>query len=156
MQNRQKVEQAKAYFSTVESLRSPLHKVVRDTKRCRPGREKSWMGQPEDSILQVCQLTELKQTMELERYPNLFWRLYETLLPENVRKHCREWPAGKRESQIKLLVQENSKPQDLKVSTDGQVIKGQWGWGFTVEQGVTTSMKKVQPIGRFSKAGLHE
>ena len=35
------------------------------------------------------------------------------------------WPAGKTESEIKLLIQENSKPQDLKVSTDGQVIKGQ-------------------------------
>ena len=45
--------------------------------------EKSWMGQAEDSILQVCQLTELKQTKEWERYPNRFRRLYETLLPDN-------------------------------------------------------------------------
>ena len=51
---------------------------------------------------------------EWERYSNRFLRLYETLLPENLRKHCREWPAGKTETEIKLLVQENRKPQDLK------------------------------------------
>ena len=28
------------------------------------------MGKAEDSMLQVCQLTELKQTKEWERYPN--------------------------------------------------------------------------------------
>ena len=45
---------------------------------------------------------------------NRFLRLYETFLPENLGKHCREWPAGKTE--IKLFVHENSKPQDLIVS----------------------------------------
>ena len=56
------------------------------------------MGQTEDSILQVCQLTELKQTKEQERDPNRFRRLYKTLLPENMGKHYRESPAGKQES----------------------------------------------------------
>ena len=45
------------------------------------------MGQAEDSVLQVRQLTELKQTKEWERYPNRFRRLYKTLLPENFGKH---------------------------------------------------------------------
>ena len=98
---------------------------------------KSWMGQTEDSVLQLCQLTELKQTKEWEMYPNRFQRLYETLLPENLAKHCREWPAGKTESEIKLLIQENSKPQDLIVYTDDSVTKDQSGWGFTVKQGAT-------------------
>ena len=96
------------------------------------------MGQAEDSILQVCQLTQLKQTNEWERYPNRFQRLYETLLPHNLGKHCREWPAGKTESEIKLHIQENSKPQDLIVYTDGSVSKDQSEWDFTVKQGATT------------------
>ena len=102
------------------------------------------MGQTEDSILHVChtlqirQLTELKQTKEWERYPNRFPRLYETLLPENLGKHCREWPAGKIESEIKLLTQENSKPQDPIVYIDGLVTKDKSWWGFIVEQGATT------------------
>ena len=66
------------------------------------------MGQAEDSILQVCQLTELKQTKEWDKYPNRFRRLCETLLPENLGKHCREWPAGKTESETKLLIQETA------------------------------------------------
>ena len=90
------------------------------------GRVKSWMDPTEDSILQVCQLTELKQTKEWERYPNRFRRLYE-ILPENLRKHYRKWPVGKTESEIKLDIQENSKPQDLKVYTDGSVTKTSQG-----------------------------
>ena len=97
LQIRQKVEQMKAYFSVVESPYNPLHEAMKDTKGCRLGGGKSWMGQAEDSILQVCQLTKLKQTKEWERYPNRFRRVYETLLPENVAKHYREWPAGKTE-----------------------------------------------------------
>ena len=70
MQTRQKVEQVKAYFSAVENPHNPLYEAVKDTKGCRLGRGKSWVGQTEDSILQVCQLTELKQTKEWERYPD--------------------------------------------------------------------------------------
>ena len=78
---RQKVEQVKPYLSAVENPHNPLHEAVKDTKGCRLGRDKSWMSQTEDSILQVCQLTELKQTKEWERYPNRFRHLCETLLP---------------------------------------------------------------------------
>ena len=41
-------------------------------------------------------------------------------------------------SEIKLFIQQNSKPQDLIVYTDGSVTKDQSGWGFTVKQGATT------------------
>ena len=71
--------------------------------------------------------------------PLVFLRhLYETLLPENLGRHCREWPAGKADSEIRQLIQENSKPQDLIVYTGGSVTKKQSGWGFTVKQGATT------------------
>ena len=99
--------ESEAGQSILQCRRKSLELTPRSRERhkvMRTGTGKSWMGQTEDSILQVCQLTELKQTMELERYSNLFWRLYETLLPENVRKHCREWPAGKTESEVKLLI----------------------------------------------------
>ena len=72
MQTRHKVEQVKAYFSAVENPHNPLHKDMKDTKGCRLEWGKSWMGQAEDSILQVCQLTELLQTKEWERYLNRF------------------------------------------------------------------------------------
>ena len=69
--------------------------------------------------MQVCHLTELKQIMEWERNPNRSRGLCETLLPKNLEKLFREWPAGKIESEIKLLIQEISKPQYLTVYTDG-------------------------------------
>ena len=49
VQTRQKVEQVKAYFSTVENHRNTLYEAVKDTKECRLGRGKSWLGQAEDS-----------------------------------------------------------------------------------------------------------
>ena len=73
------------------------------------------MGQADDSIMPACQLTELKQAKEWERYPDRFRRLYETLLPENLGKLSPNWPAGKTESGIKLPIQENQKLQDLIV-----------------------------------------
>ena len=119
------MEQVKAYFSAKENPHNPL---VKDYKGSRLGRGKSWMDQVEESILQVYQLTELKQNKEWEKYPNPFQHLYETLLPENLGRNCREWPADK----IRHVIQENSKPQNLIVYTDGSVTKDQSGWGLTI------------------------
>ena len=77
MQTKQKVEQVKAYFSAVENPHNPFHEAVKDTEGCGLGRCKSWMGHTEDSMLQVCLLTGLKQTMEWEMYPNWFQHLYD-------------------------------------------------------------------------------
>ena len=70
MQTRQKVEQVKSYFSAVKNPHNQLHEAVKDTKGCRLGWGKSWMGQAEDSVPQICQMIELKQTKKWERYPN--------------------------------------------------------------------------------------
>ena len=43
---------------------NPFHEVVKDTKGCRLGWSKSWVGQAKDSVLQKFQLAELKQTKE--------------------------------------------------------------------------------------------
>ena len=53
MQTREKVEQANAYFRVVEIPHKPIYEAVKDTNRCRLEKGKSWMGQAEDSILQV-------------------------------------------------------------------------------------------------------
>ena len=62
---------------------------------------------------------------------------YETLLPEKLGLHCREWPAGKAnaEGQNLMLVEANSKPHDI-VSTqtaqsqriDQLGVHSQAGW----------------------------
>ena len=55
------------YFSAIKNPHNPLHEAVKDTKGCRLGGGKTWMGQAEDSTQHVCNLTELKQTKEWER-----------------------------------------------------------------------------------------
>lgn len=64
MQASQKVEQVKAYFSAIKIFpHNLLHVEVKDTNGCR-------LGQAEDSILKVCQWTELNQKKRWERDPN--------------------------------------------------------------------------------------
>ena len=89
----------------------------------------------------VSQLNTLRVTRNMQLcidkcLPHGERRLYETLLPANLEKQCREWPAGKTVWEIKLFIQENSKPQDI-VYTDGSVTKDQSRRGFTVKQGAT-------------------
>ena len=64
LQTTQKIEQVKAYFSAVGNPHNPIHETVKDTKGCRLGRGKSWVGQAGYSVLQVCQLTEPNHTKE--------------------------------------------------------------------------------------------
>ena len=64
------MEQVKSNFGAVENPHNKLHEAVKDTQGRKVGWAKSWIGQAEDSVLQVYQLRELKQTKELERYPN--------------------------------------------------------------------------------------
>ena len=86
LQTTQKGEQVKAYYSAVGNPHNPLHEAVKDTKGCRLGRGKSWMGQAEDSVLQVCQLTELKQTKERERCLNRFRTRVSMTRPNRTRE----------------------------------------------------------------------
>ena len=51
IQIRHQVEQVKAHVSTVENPHNPLQEAVKDTEGCRLGRDKSWTGQAEDSVL---------------------------------------------------------------------------------------------------------
>ena len=79
--------------------------------------------------------------------------LDETLLPENLGRHCREWPAGKTDSKIKFLINKDSKAQDLIVDTVGSVTKDRSGWGLSVKQG-TTIIHKVSASYAVSNSSL--
>ena len=62
---------------------------------------------------------------------------------------ARKWPAGNLETEVKLLIQEDGKQQDLIVYTDGSVTKDQ-AW-VTASPSIvkmevqSPSMKTVQP-----------
>ena len=96
------------------------------------------MGQAEQSIQHVCTPTELKQVRDWEKRPAEFKPYYKTLLSENLGTHCREWPAGKINADVQMLVEANSKPHDIVIYTDGSVTRDWSGWEFTVKQGGRT------------------
>ena len=60
------------------------------------------------------------------------------LLSENLGTHCREWPAGKANAEVQMLIEANSKPHDTVICTDGSVTRDRSGWGFTGKQGGRT------------------
>ena len=138
IQARQKLEQVKAYLGALEDVHNPHHQAVKDTKSSRLIRGNSWIGQAEQSILTVCELQELKLTKEWEKYPNRFRHLYQTVLSENLGRRCRQWPAGKADLEVKLLIEKHSQPHDLRIYTDGSVIEDKSGWGFSIQQGDCT------------------
>ena len=92
------------------------------------------MSQAEDSVLQVCQLrAEANQGVGKVPTPSPASQAVRlTLLSENSGKHCREWPAGKTESENMLLIQEKSK------HSVHRWLSHQSGWAYTVKQGATT------------------
>ena len=63
---------------------------------------------------------------------------YKTLLSEKLGTHCREWPAGKANAEVQVLVEADSKPHDIVMCTDGSVTRDRSGWGFMVKQGGRT------------------
>ena len=140
IQTRQKVEQVKAYINAAENPHNPLHDAVNDEKGNRLTRGKSWMGQAEESIEKVCPLGNLKQQKEWEQYPKTLEDLHQVIIPTNLGRHCREWPAGKTEAEIRQLIEENSKSHDLIIYTDGAVAEeaNKSGWGYTVKQNGST------------------
>ena len=93
------------------------------------------MGQAKQSVQHVCRLAELKQARDWEKRPVEFKPHYKTLLSENLGTHCREWPAGKANAQVQMLVAVNSNPHDIVIYTGGSVTKHRSGWESTDKQG---------------------
>ena len=81
METRHKAEQVQTYLNAMQNPKNPLLDAVKQDKGCRLVNGKPWMGQAEQSIQHVCDLTELKQVRDREKYPAEFIPFYETLLP---------------------------------------------------------------------------
>ena len=109
METRHRVEQVKAYLNAMQNSKNPLHDAVKEKKGCRLARGKSWMGKAEQSIQRVCSLTVLKQVRDWEKRPIEFKPYNKTLLSENLGMHYHEWPAGKTNTKVQMLVKANSK-----------------------------------------------
>ena len=89
-------------------------------------RDKSLMGQAEQSIQHICGLrneTGKKSPVESKPYN-------ETLLLENPGTYCRKWPARKVSEEVPMLVEDKRKPHDTVMCTDGSVTRDGSGLGI--------------------------
>ena len=75
MQTRRKVEHVEECFNTVRNSYIPLLDAMKNEGECRLGHGKSWLGQADESIPRLRQVTELKLTKEWARYPNRHYHL---------------------------------------------------------------------------------
>ena len=78
----------------------------------------------------MCSVAEFKQVRDWGKCPVEFKPYNKTLLSENLGTHCREWPAGKANTEVQMFVEANGKPHDLH-----RRLIHQSGLGFTVKQG---------------------
>ena len=112
---KQEVEQVKAYFTAIQKKHNPLHEAMKDTKLQQVAdwdrASLGWVKQHSQyhKLVQQCKLSmpadraQANQGLkEWERYPNKFWHLNGTFLPERLGKHYWKWPAGKTKSDSRL------------------------------------------------------
>ena len=109
---------------------------------------KSWMGQAEESILQVHQQIEFTQTEKWEKYPNRSRQLYETLLPEILRRgmHSQEWPAGKRIQRVKFSLDKTAYHRITRRTLMAQSPTTIQNGSLLFSKVRQTSTKAVQPV----------
>ena len=129
MQTRQKVEQVKVYFSAVKHPHSPLHKAMKTQGDANWDRASFGWVKPRTQNCKYASWQNSSKPRSGKPIPASLWDTPARKLGKALRRMAK----GKTESEIKLLIQENSKPQDLIVYTDGSVTKDQPRWGFTVK-----------------------
>ena len=107
---RQEVERVKAYFSAVENPCNPLHEAVKDTEGCRLGRHKSWMGQTEGlNTARMPADSSSKPRSGRGTQTDSGVSVRHIIMPDYLAKHCREWPAGKMDSEILIIIKRISR-----------------------------------------------
>ena len=148
LQERQKVAQVKAYLNAVENPSNPLHQATKYTRGDRLQRGKSWMGQAEDSIRQMCELKDLKTTKEWQACPTDVKHLTQINIAEQLGRHCRDWAAGRTEAEVRAILEQITKRTDFIVYTDGSVTKGKSGWGYVVKQSGVIVQRRNGAYGR--------
>ena len=118
----------------MQNPKNPPHDTVKEEKGCTLATGKSWTGKAEQLIQHVCGFTERKQVRDRGKRSVEFKLCYQTLLPENLGTHYREWPAEKTNAGKQMLVEAYSKPHNIVICTVGSVTKYRSCWAFIVKQ----------------------
>ena len=87
------------------------------------------MAQAEVTIGKVCALDKITHGEEWIPVPPNKTALHRVII--TLDRGCREWVAGETEASVQELINENSRPGDIIIYTDGSVVRGKKKWvGF--------------------------
>ena len=135
MKERHKLAQVKAYLKVCADTKHPLHdKIGRETKT-RLKRGTDWMTQAVQTI-EECGLT-----VEAIRRGQTWMRVGDnmrdnfTQVIATLGRECRDWADGVTNTAILSLIEDNCRPDEVIIYTDGSVLRGEKsGWAYSAAQ----------------------
>ena len=129
MNTRHKLAQVKAYLRVTADEQHLLHHKIGRLGQSRLARGTSWMLQAENTLSKCCNIEDIRRGREWIPVDDDL-RPYSKVIA-NLGRQCREWPEHATELEIQSTIDENSRPGDVVIYTDGSVVRGRKsGWGF--------------------------
>ena len=135
MKERHRLAQVKAYLKVCADTSNPLHSKIGRETNTRLKRGTDWMTQA------VLTIEECGLTVEAIRRGEAWVRVGDemkvkyTKVIATLGRECREWPEGATDRQIQSLIEENCRPDETIIYTDGSVLRGEKsGWAFSASQ----------------------
>ena len=126
MNTRHKLAQVKAYLRVTADEQHLLHHKIGRLAPSRLSRGTSWMLQAENTLSKCCNIEDIRRGREwipvdedLQPY---------TKVIANLGRQCREWPEHATELEIQTTIEENSRPGDVVIYTDGSIVRGKNVW----------------------------
>ena len=134
MEYRILMSRARAYLRVNADTQHPLHLEIKRQKGNRLKRGKSWMGQAEDCIEQVCTLEDIDPGEEWIPVPRAIATSFSVCI--ELDKECRQHNPLVVEAEVQALISENASDHDVIIYTDGSVIRHvPSSWAFTAQVG---------------------
>ena len=134
IRDRLQICRARAYLRVNANTQHPLHSEIKKVKGSRLKRGRSWMGQAEDILQQVCSLEALEPGEEWVQVPTNFCTSFSVCI--QLDRKCRQEIPAAVEVEVQALIFENSLEGDVVIYTDGSVVRRvKSSWAYTAQAG---------------------
>ena len=130
MEDRHKLAQVKAYTRVAADTKNPLHEKIGRTVTTRLKRGTEWLTQAArtiESCMPIESVRKGESWVHVQDETESFTQVIATLGRE-----CREWAPGATHAEVETIIEENSRPGDVIIFTDGSVVREQKsGWAYS-------------------------
>ena len=120
----------KAYTRVAADTSNPLHVKIGRTVTSRLKRGTEWLTQASKTIESCTPVESVRKGeawTKVQDDTESFTHVIATLGRE-----CREWAPGATHAEVETIIEENSRPGDVIIFTDGSVVRDQQsGWAYT-------------------------